>query len=151
MLHTLADGAGDGRKSVHHLTRTAWPHEGSGGWSRHFLQKGRQQHAHHAGQHRDLLAAGVRGNALLDTMRCPEDNLLKGLIGHGPGLGLDAEGVQHVSHARADDLAQLLRFGAHPLDTFLGSSGPRTPEPLESPLAGVALRLSSLTTRSHVA
>src|SRR6266436_5014858 len=43
----------------------------------------------------------------------PEDDLLKGLVGQGTRLRLDAEGVQHVTDARADDPVEFFRFGGH--------------------------------------
>jgi hypothetical protein len=36
-------------------------------------------------------------------MRCPEDDLLKGLVGHWPRRCLEAEGVKHVADAGGDD------------------------------------------------
>ena len=55
--------------------------------------------------------AGVRSKALLDAMRRPEDDLLKGLVGHRTRLRLDAEGVEHVADARADDPVEVFGFG----------------------------------------
>jgi hypothetical protein len=39
-------------------------------------------------QQRDPLRGRVRGEALKDTMRCPEDDLVERLVGHGSGLRL---------------------------------------------------------------
>jgi hypothetical protein len=39
--------------------------------------------------------------ALRETMRFPEDDLLKSLVGDGPGLCLDAEGIEYVPNGCA--------------------------------------------------
>ena len=52
--------------------------------SSHFLKESRQQHPYNARQHRDPLRARIRGKALLDSMRRPEDDLFEGLVGPAP-------------------------------------------------------------------
>jgi hypothetical protein len=49
------------------------------------------------------LLIGVWREAVDDTMLCPKDDFLKGLVGHLARLRLDPTGVEHVADARADD------------------------------------------------
>jgi hypothetical protein len=51
-------------------------------WAGHFLKDCRQQHPYHAWQQRDPLGTRVRRKTLEDAMLRPEDDLLKGLVGH---------------------------------------------------------------------
>jgi len=48
-----------------------------------------------------------------DTLRVTKDDLLESLVGHRAGLRLDAKGVEHLTHARANDPVKLASLGAH--------------------------------------
>jgi len=65
------------------------------------------------GSSADRCAAGVRGEALRDAERCPEDDLLESLIRHRPRLRLETVRIEHVADARADDPVQLLGLLSH--------------------------------------
>src|SRR5438876_11542933 len=60
-------------------------------------------------------------------MRRAEDDLLERLVGHRPRPRLDAIGVEHVAHARADDSVKLLpRCSSHHLEPRVGADSSRS-------------------------